>query len=324
MHFNTPRGVVMAGGAAQLAARPSVLHVRGLPVLGRGVWLAAQLLSDRFVLVAARLRSCLEPSARARATVVHNGIVAAPPIPMREARAGAVAWLAERGRAVDPSSRWVVSLSAPVPFKGLHHLVEAAHRLSLAGRHRITWILAGQGHGDDYERWLRRRASDHGLDVCFIGHVDDVHRWLSAADAFVLASVTGETLRFDGRTVELAGEEGLPRSILESLSAGTPVIATDGGGVREQVDAGRTGLVIPPSDPAALAAAVDEVLSDASWQARVRELGPRVVAERFPVDSASRGLAEVLHASRPRSLLAARARNALALTVDGLIAARKG
>src|SRR5262249_48765464 len=68
-HYNTPRGMVMAGGAAQLARLPSVLHVRGWPELGRPVWLAAQLLADAYVLVAHRLVEALEPSAARRATV---------------------------------------------------------------------------------------------------------------------------------------------------------------------------------------------------------------------------------------------------------------
>jgi len=317
-HFNTPRGIVMAGGAAQLARLPSVLHLRGWPELPQRIWLTAQALADAYVLVARRLLGALETSAARRATVVYNGIVPEPRVSRAAARAAAAAWLAERGHTVDVADRWVLSLSAPVPFKGLHHLLEAAAQLARGGRHEVTWLLAGEGLGDAYEAWLRRRVTELGLDakVRFIGHVDDPMRWLCAADLLVLSSVSGETLRYDGREVRAGGEEGLPRSILESLAAGTPVVTTSGGGVREEIDDGVTGLIIPPSDPPALAEAVERVLSDPSWQDRALELGPRRVAERFSIEGAARGLADVLRSASRPGLFLRRAENVLRLALD--------
>jgi len=119
-HFNTPRGIVMAGGAAQLARLPSVLHLRGWPELPRPVWLTAQALADRYVLVSRRLVGALEASAARRATVVYNGLVPEPRMTRAAARAAASAWLADHGHVADVTDRWVLSLSAPVPFKGLH------------------------------------------------------------------------------------------------------------------------------------------------------------------------------------------------------------
>jgi len=306
MHFNTPRGLVMAGPAAHLARRPAVMHLRGMPGLGRGVWLASQLLADRYVLVAEAMRPYFTESVQPRCRVVYNGIVAKPLLDRREARARVAARLEREGRPLSSTSKLVVSLSAPVPFKGLHHLVEAAARFEARGDD-VVWLLAGAGLGDDYEHWLHERIGDLGLSerVILMGHVDDVHELLSAADVFALTSITRETLTFRGTTLELGGTEGLPRSILESLAAGTPVVTTSGGGVREQIDEGRTGLVIEPSDPGALADAITAVLGDPAWE-RVRELGPRVVQARFSIDAAARGLAEVLREARDREGLGTR------------------
>jgi glycosyltransferase involved in cell wall biosynthesis len=307
MHFNTPRGLVMAGPAAHLARRPCVMHLRGMPGLGRGVWLATQLLADRYVLVAEAMRPYFTESVQTRCRVVYNGIVPKPLMNKREARLAIASRLEREGRPLSSSSKLVVSLSAPVPFKGLHHLVEAAALLEAHGDD-VVWLLAGAGLGDDYEHWLHERIGDLGLSerIHLLGHVDDVHALLSAADVFALTSITRETLTFRGTTLELGGTEGLPRSILESLAAGTPVVTTSGGGVREQVDEGRTGLVIEPSDPSALADAIAAVLGDPTWE-RVRELGPKVVRDRFSIDAAARGLSEVLREARGREGLVPRA-----------------
>jgi glycosyltransferase involved in cell wall biosynthesis len=81
--------------------------------------------------------------------------------------------------------------------------------------------------------------------VRFLGVRDDVPRLLAAADALVLASAW----------------EGLPNVVLEAMAAGLPVVATDVGGVAQMVDDDRTGYLVPPRDPEALARAMEKVMS---------------------------------------------------------------
>jgi glycosyltransferase involved in cell wall biosynthesis len=90
--------------------------------------------------------------------------------------------------------------------------------------------------------------------VRFIGRRDDVPAVLAALDIGVLTS----------------DYEGSPLSVMEYMEAGLPVVATAVGGVPDIVLDGRTGLLIPPRDPAALAGAVGEVLRDPG---RAREMG---------------------------------------------------
>lgn len=106
------------------------------------------------------------------------------------------------------------------------------------------------------------------------GFTDRVADYLSAADVFVLPSY----------------REGMPRSILEAMAAGLPVVATDIRGCREEVVDGETGLLVPVRDSAALAAAIGCVLDDpelrarmgAAGQARARALfDERLVFERL-------------------------------------------
>ena len=86
---------------------------------------------------------------------------------------------------------------------------------------------------------LLRRAAELGLGpaVEFIGPRTDVARLLRAADGFVLSSAW----------------EGMPNTVMEAMAAGLPVVATDVGDVRELVEDGVSGFVVPPGDPQALA-----------------------------------------------------------------------
>jgi glycosyltransferase involved in cell wall biosynthesis len=291
VHFNTPRGILIGGLAARLARTPTVLHLRGAPQgFGRGLWLAAQTLADRIVLVARALEPQVARPFRRRVTVVYNGVPAQPP----RDRAAARRALAERV-SLDPEAPLFVSLSSLTPFKGLHHLLTAAAALRERGM-RAQYVLAGGGGDERYERFLLAQRARLGLDgiVHVIGFVPDPLALLAAADALVLPSVDRERLELDGRLVDVHGTEGLPRSILEAMSLGVPVIASRVQGVCEQVDPERTGLVVPPGDPRALAEALARVAADPAWRDAAGAAGREVARARFTVDAASAGLASVL------------------------------
>lgn len=72
-----------------------------------------------------------------------------------------------------------------------------------------------------------------------------------------------------------AETEGVPQVLIEALAAGCAVVATDVGGVREVVEDGRTGLLVPPGRPDALAAALRRLLDDADLRTRLAREGLR-------------------------------------------------
>jgi sugar transferase (PEP-CTERM/EpsH1 system associated) len=82
--------------------------------------------------------------------------------------------------------------------------------------------------------------------VHFVGMQNHVAAFLGAADLFVLSSLS----------------EGISLSLLEAMSAGLPVVATDVGGNPNVVVAGKTGLLVPPRNPIALAGAIQTILED--------------------------------------------------------------
>jgi glycosyltransferase involved in cell wall biosynthesis len=94
---------------------------------------------------------------------------------------------------------------------------------------------------------------------------------LLAADVFVLPCVRGR----DG------SHDITPGAILEAMATSLPVVSTTSGAVPELVDHERTGLLVPPGDEGALAAAIERLLGDAPLRERFGAEGRRVVEARF-------------------------------------------
>ena len=109
-------------------------------------------------------------------------------------------------------------------------------------------LIAGEG---PLEMELRARAVELGIDVRFLGLRQDIPELMNACDGLLLSSVV----------------EGLPVVLLEAAASGLPSIATAVGGVRDVVVDRRTGYVVPPSNPAALAEAMT-VLIELTPEAR--------------------------------------------------------
>jgi len=175
--------------------------------------------------------------------------------------------------------------------KGHAHLLDAfaaVHALHPAARLLLV--------GDGIRRpWVEGLAKDRGLGeaVLFTGFRTDVPELLRAMDCFVLAST---------RT------EGVPQSLLQAFAAGVPVVASAIGGIPEVVKDGETGMLVPPEDAAALARAIESVLSDRAAAAARALRARRLVEERFSHGAAiSRLLAlydEVVGGAMPRPLRA--------------------
>jgi len=134
---------------------------------------------------------------------------------------------------------------------------------ALAAVPGVTLAIAGDG--PERER-LRRRVRELGLAgrARFLGTVsrETVLRLFRAADASLLSS----------------SWENFPHTVIEALAVGCPVIATAVGGVPEVVRDGENGLLVPPGDPDALAAAIRRFFADGELRQRLTEAAPRSVA----------------------------------------------
>ncbi|MBZ0168797.1 Glycosyltransferase, group 1 family protein [Candidatus Methylomirabilis lanthanidiphila] len=146
-------------------------------------------------------------------------------------------------------------------YKGLEYLLKAA-ALIVGRQPSVRFVVVGDG---PLRRPLEEKARALRLNgaVRFLGAVPNASSLLPGFDIFVLSSLW----------------EGMSNSLLEAMAAGKPVVATDVGGGSEVVLEGKTGFLVPPKDPEALADAVLRLLAAPDL---ARNLG---VAGRVRVES---------------------------------------
>ncbi|RMG22269.1 MAG: glycosyltransferase [Armatimonadetes bacterium] len=164
-------------------------------------------------------------------------------------------------------------------------------------------LCAGEGQDRRYLDWLDALRRQLGLTdvVHMLGYVGNPLELLAAADLCVLSSVDRVTIDLpDGDVIEGASNEGLPRTILEAMACGVPVVATDIAGVREQVEDGVTGHIVPQADPAAFAAALERALADTDWRRAAGTRAREIARTRFSVPQAAAGLATALRRARAK------------------------
>ena len=162
---------------------------------------------------------------------------------------------------IDPHARVVLAVGVLRYYKGLHILLDAMRQVD------ATLLLVGDG--PEHER-LEQSAAEHGIAerVRFAGHVadNDLSAYYHAADVFVLAS----HLRAEAFGIVL----------LEAMASGLPIVSTElGTGTSVVNQHGKTGFVVPPADPHALARALQVLLhNDELRHAMGKQARERVLA----------------------------------------------
>jgi glycosyltransferase involved in cell wall biosynthesis len=170
-----------------------------------------------------------------------------------------------RDNGIRDSGPLVLTISRIAPQKSLEVLVDAAALL----REPATWVVVGAGDPDLLVA-LRERAARTAAPVHFVGSVPDPSAWLVASEVFVLPS------RWEARALV----------VQEAMAAGTPVVASDTGGLTDLV-AG-AGLLAPVGDAEVVAQAVERLLGDAALWASSSERGRRVAASWDDGDTTAR------------------------------------
>jgi glycosyltransferase involved in cell wall biosynthesis len=146
--------------------------------------------------------------------------------------------------------------------------------------HPVHLLVIGSG---PLEIYLKALVEDNSLEdsVHFLGNRKDVMQILPHLDMVVSASLW----------------EGFPTVILEAMSQGVPVIATDISGSCELIESSKTGILVPPGDPQSLAQGILQLLSDPAW-ARVMGKNAQSYASRFTIQNTAKS-----HDALYRSLL---------------------
>lgn len=227
----------------------------------------------------------------ARVTVIPNGIDRERFDPDRYDRASC-----RRSLGVGDEEFLVGTIARLVPVKNLGHVLEACRLVMDRLRHREPprFVIVGPDHGEGAA--LRRQARQLGVAdrVRFVGERSDSARVLRALDVFVLPSL----------------QEGLPFALLEAMSMGLPVIASQADSIAEVVR--DNGYLVSPVDPLRTANALHDLMSE---PALCRALGQRSrhLARRYDVEPMVRRYEQVLEDAFVESRRHSRTRRRIAV-----------
>jgi len=160
----------------------------------------------------------------------------------------------------------LLSVGRIEPEKAPLLMVEALAELERRrpGRYSLTW--AGTGR---LAEAVRTRAEELGVGALvelpgYVSYEPDLRRLYQQVHMLVHVALT----------------EGLPQVLLQAMAAGTPIVASDVGGVRAALDGGAAGLVVPPADASALVRAVEEMADDTSARERRVQRGLELARNR--------------------------------------------
>jgi len=166
-------------------------------------------------------------------------------------------------------------------WKGQHIFLDAAANLVEAGID-AQFLIAGTAMfgEDDYVAELHSQIDRLGLQgkVQFLGHVDPIETFLPTVNILVHASTSPEPF---GQVV------------IEGMAAGIPVVATDGGGVKETVVHGETGLLVPMGNAQALADALRMLIDRPELRAKLSSKGRQRVLRHFTASITARKVERV-------------------------------
>jgi glycosyltransferase involved in cell wall biosynthesis len=278
VHLNDVVEVSRAGIMAAHAARvPALCHVRALSERTHYDRMISHWLSG-FVCISqavARHESALGGQ-HSPSWVVYNGVEPADYEPPPDPAAERQALRDELGLL---ASDYVVGCLGRIQaWKGQHVLIQAL--ALLAERYpQVKVVMVGlpEVHDMAYGETMRELVHGLGLDerVVFAGYRGDVPAVLRAIDLLVHASVSPEPFG---------------RVIIESMAAGTPVVATLGGAVPEIIRDGENGRMVPPGDPAAMAEAMENALLHAEVTRGWASVALADVREWFTVQEYVQGI----------------------------------
>ena len=286
VHTHTPVAGLLGRVAAKMAGIRRIVYtahgfyfhedMRG-PVRGvmRSIERFGASLSDLiFVQSGEDLEEAVESRIAPAEKLVHIGNGVDPSIFGLEARSGTAAALREEfgikgGPVIGFTGRIVRE-------KGAVEFVKAAGIVSreIPGAFFIMTGAPLESDRDGCLAEIEALIESEGLTgrLVMTGYRTDVPAILSLLDLFAMPSY----------------REGMPRSLLEAMASGLPVVATDIRGCREEVIDGETGLLVPPRDHYALGEAILKILSDGDMSERMGRVGRQRVLDHFDERSVTR------------------------------------
>lgn len=167
---------------------------------------------------------------------------------------------------------FIIGIVARLASEKDHSMLLDAFRIVLDhANQNVKLVIVGDGA---LREELERKAHSISIadNVIFLGERRDVPELLATFDLFVLSSVT----------------EGVSMTLLEAMAAELPIVATDVGGNAEVVLDNRTGLIVPPRNPEAMAHAMLRIMGDDDMAKQMGIMGKERVYQKFSSEAMSR------------------------------------
>ena len=164
-----------------------------------------------------------------------------------------------------PGEKMVINVAHLAGHKGQQFLVRAIPRV-VKKIPTVRFFIVGKG---ELLAELKALAASLGItrELIFTGFRNDVGAFYKLADLFVMSSV----------------QEGLGTAVLDALAEGKPVVATDCGGIPEIIRDGKTGRLVKPADPEALAQGIIDLLTNPGLAQEMADRGKSLVQDSFSI-----------------------------------------
>jgi glycosyltransferase involved in cell wall biosynthesis len=153
------------------------------------------------------------------------------------------------------------------PVKGVEYGIKA-FASAVSQRPNIHLALAGEGEQFDHLKNLANELNVHEK-VTFLGVRNDLPDLLSAADSILMPSLN----------------EGFPRTAIEAMAAGKPIIATNVGGTPEAIIDGETGILVPSKDIESMTSALVNMVDNPEYQVQLGTAGRKRAVQNYSVEN---------------------------------------
>lgn len=272
LHCNTTRSLLIGGVVPRIFGKKLIWHVRGeLTSIPKRLLKISEILATRIILVASALKNQVSDKNNYKCRVIYNAI-------------DKDTFHNIENEHFKNEELIISTFAAITPFKGYHHLIEA---IAIVNKKllntKVKFRIIGDTFDEEYYTYLKRRIFELNItNIEFVGWVDQPEQYYISTDLVLLPTVQEDSLTINGVKRRFVTGEGLPRTILEAMFFKIPVIATKVAGTSEQVEDGKSGWVVEPSNPAKLAEAIIKASSlSAADRKSMGEEGFQIAQAKF-------------------------------------------
>jgi glycosyltransferase involved in cell wall biosynthesis len=192
---------------------------------------------------------------------------------------------ARRRLGLDPDASIIVNVGRQEYQKGQAYLITAMSEVVRVHPHARLLVIGREGHATPN---LRAKLAEHAIEgsVDFLGYRTDVPDFLAAADIFAFPSLY----------------EGLGGAVIEAMALGLPVVASDIGPLREVVEHGASGYLVPPADPVEFARQLILLIEQTETARRLGMRGRALFEEKFTIERSAERMIDLYRTvARPKS-----------------------